>query len=312
MLRKLRIFYHSNKAKVWFTIGIIIFIYIIIRFWNAEIKIDNDKAREEAANNSINNSTVQTGPSTNTAVLSGTAVSDNTLKKDTEVIKQFIEACNAKNIDEAYSLLSEDCKNELYKTEGAFDNDYVKQIFNQNRSYDIQAWVTSTDAITYKIKYLDDIMATGVTNEEYIEEYITVIKEENDKKLNLSQFIKKDNINRIIKKGDLEVNIINRYIYNEYEEYELKFTNKGEKTINLDTKDKTDSVYIKDKNSVKYDWFGNEVPDEYLTLNESESRTFRIKFNKVYSLNKNDSKIYFTDVHIGNESNKINLEMNVQ
>ncbi len=312
MLRKLRIFYHSNKAKVWFTIGIIIFIYVIIRFWNAGIKMENDKAREEAANNSINNSNVQTGPSTNTAVISGTTISDNTLKKDTEIIKQFIEDCNTNNIDEAYSLLSEDCKDELYKTESEFETNYVKQIFNQSRSYDVQAWVTSADAVTYKVKYIDDIMATGVTNEEYIEEYITVIKENNDKKLNLSQFIKKDNINRIIKKGDLEVNIINRYIYNEYEEYEIKFTNHGKSPIKLDTKNETDSVYVEDKNNVKYDWFGNEVPDEYLTINETESRTFRVKFNKVYSLNKKDSKIYFTDVHIGDESNKINLEMNVQ
>ena len=312
MLRQLRIYYHNNKAKVWIGIGIILFAYVMIQLINANIKRNND---QNLLNNTGNISTVNEQTylnSKNAAVMSDMEVSQETSKKDTDVIKQFVEYCNNNDIEKAYALLSQDCKNEMYKTQEVFENNYVKEIFTEKRSYDIQTWSGESNSVIYKVKYLNDIMATGSANDEYIEEYITVITENGEKKLNINQFIRKENVNKIIKKGDLEVNITNRYVYYDYEEYEMSFKNNGQDEIILDTKDDTESVYLEDKNDVKYDWFGNEIPNEYLTLNGGESRTLRIKFNKVYVANKSDSAIYFTDIHFNNKTNKEKLEINVK
>ena len=43
MLRKLRILYHNNKTKIWLILGIIIFVYVIIRMFNAQIKKENEE-----------------------------------------------------------------------------------------------------------------------------------------------------------------------------------------------------------------------------------------------------------------------------
>lgn len=312
MLRQLRIYYHNNKAKVWIGIGIILFAYVVIQLINANIKRNNE---QNLLNNTGNISTVNEQTylnSKNAAVMSDMEVSQETSKKDTDVIKQFVEYCNNNDVEKAYALLSQDCKNEMYKTQEVFENNYVKEIFNEKRSYDIQTWSGESNSVIYKVKYLNDIMATGSANDEYIEEYITVITENGEKKLNINQFIRKENVNKIIKKGDLEVNITNRYVYYDYEEYAMSFKNNGQDEIIIDTKDDTESVYLEDKNDVKYDWFGNEIPNEYLTLNGGESRTLRIKFNKVYVANKSDSAIHFTDIHFNNKTNKETLEINVK
>lgn len=312
MLRQLRIFYHNNKAKVWIGVGIIIFIYVIIRLINVNIKNNNEQniLKDTGNVSNVNEQTYLT--SKNTAVMTETTVNQETLKKDTDVIKQFVEYCNNNDIEKAYELLSQDCKDEMYKTQEVFQNDYVKEIFTENRSYDIQAWTQSSNSVVYKLKYLIDIMETGRTNDEYIEEYVTVVMENGEKKLNINQFINKENVNMIIKKGDLEVKTTNRYIYYDYEEYEFVFKNNGQNEIILDTKDNTESVYVKDKNDVKYDWFGNEIPNEYLTLKGGQSRTFRVKFNKMYEANKSDSTVYFTDIHFNGGNNKDILQINVR
>ena len=312
MLRQLRIFYYNNKVKVWLGLGIILFVYVIIQLINANIKSNNEK---NLLNNTGNISTVNEQTyltSKNDAVMSDMEVSQETTKKDTDVIKQFVEYCNNKDIEKAYALLSQDCKDEMYKTQDVFENNYVKEIFTESRSYDVQTWTGEGNSVVYKLKYLNDIMATGATNDEYIEDYVTVITENGEKKLNINQFIKKDNINKIIKKGDLEVNVTNRYVYYDYEEYEISFKNNGQDEIILDTKDDTESVYIKDTKDVKYHWFGNEIPNEYLKLAQGENRTFRVKFNKIYVANKSDAAIYFTDIHFNNEGNKNTLEINVR
>ena len=43
MLRNLRILYHNNKTKIWLILGIIIFVYVIIRMFNAQIKKENEE-----------------------------------------------------------------------------------------------------------------------------------------------------------------------------------------------------------------------------------------------------------------------------
>lgn len=312
MLRQLRIFYYNNKTKIWLGVGIIVFVYIIIQLINSNIKSNNEK---NLLNNTGNISTVNEQTyltSKNTTVMSEVEVSQETTKQDTDVIKQFVEYCNNKDIEKAYALLSQDCKDEMYKTQEVFENNYVKEIFTENRAYDVQAWSGANNAVIYKVKYLNDIMATGVADDEYIEEYITIITENGEKKLNINQFIAKEDVNKIIKSKDLEINVTNKYMYYDYEEYEMTFKNDGQSDIIIDTKDDTESVYIKDTKDVKYHWFGNEIPNEYLKLEAGADRTFRIKFNKIYVANKSDAAIYFTDIHFNNEDNKNTLEINVR
>ena len=309
MLRKLRILYHNNKTKIWLILGIIIFVYVIIRMFNAQIKKEN----EEKINNGTNQNFQVTTylPSSQTSVMTNSSTTKENLKKDTEIIKNFIDFCNDNNIEEAYNLLSQQCKDELYKNINDFYNKYYKNIFNEKRSYDIENWASSKN-ITYKVKYLNDIMSLGTVNDEYIEEYITVVTENNEKKLNINQFIGKEELNLKMETDNLNSTVVNKYVYYDYEEYEIIFENNTDKNIILDTKENTESVYIEDTKDVKYTWFGNEVPNSYLNLNSGESKRLRLKFNEIYTGKKTDSTIYLTDVNIDGQEEKATIKINVR
>lgn len=309
MLRKLRILYHNNKTKIWLILGIIIFVYVIIRMFNAQIKKEN----EEKINNDTNQNFQVTTylPSSQTSVMTNSSTTKENVKKDTEIIKNFIDFCNDNNIEEAYNLLSQQCKDELYKNINDFYNKYYKNIFNEKRSYDIENWASSKN-ITYKVKYLNDIMSSGTVNDEYIEEYITVVTENNEKKLNINQFIGKEELNLKMETDNLNITVVNKYVYYDYEEYEIIFENNTDKNIILDTKENTESVYIEDTKDIKYTWFGNEVPNSYLNLNSGESKRLRLKFNEIYTGKKTDSTIYLTDVNIDGQEEKATIKINVR
>ena len=309
MLRKLRILYHNNKTKIWLILGIIIFVYVIIRMFNAQIKKEN----EEKINNGTNQNFQVTTylPSSQTSVMTNSSTTKENVKKDTEIIKNFIDFCNDNNIEEAYNILSQQCKDELYKNINDFYNKYYKNIFNEKKSYDIENWASSKN-ITYKVKYLNDIMSSGTVNDEYIEEYITVVTENNEKKLNINQFIGKEELNLKRKTDNLNITVVNKYVYYDYEEYEIIFENNTDKNIILDKKENTESVYIEDTKDVKYTWFGNEVPNSYLNLNSGESKRLRLKFNEIYTGKKTDSTIYLTDVNIDGQEEKATIKINVR
>ena len=309
MLRNLRILYHNNKTKIWLILGIIIFVYVIIRMFNAQIKKEN----EEKINNGTNQNFQVTTylPSSQTSVMTNSSTTKENVKKDTEIIKNFIDFCNDNNIEEAYNLLSQQCKDELYKNINDFYNKYYKNIFNEKKSYDIENWASSKN-ITYKVKYLNDIMSSGTVNDEYIEEYITVVTENNEKKLNVNQFIEKEELNLKRETDNLNITVVNKYVYYDYEEYEIIFENNTDKNIILDTKENTESVYIEDTKDVKYTWFGNEVPNSYLNLNSGESKRLRLKFNEIYTGKKTDSTIYLTDVNIDGQEEKSTIKINVR
>ena len=307
MLRKLRLLYYNNKEKIWIAIGIIVFVVVIIQIINYNIR----KNREEELNNTnSSDDTNQTYlPSKSSPIISGGNVSEEKLKEDTDIIKEFIDYGNSNNVEGAYNLLSQDCKDEMFSSVDKFYNLYFKNIFSEKRSYDLQTWDSSATRVTYRVKYLNDIMATGKVNEEFIEDYITVVEQDDEKKLNINEFIEKVDMEKQKDLDGLNVSISSKYYYYDYEIFEVTFKNDSEGQIIIDSKNNTESVYIKDTNGARYPWFGNEIANQDLVLEPGESITLKLKFNKLYNPNRKDDTINFTDISINNEIK--NLKVNI-
>ena len=314
MLRKIRLFYHNNKQKILITIGIVIFVLAIIQIINAILRNNRE---EELSNKNNESSIISSGssknetylPSRTDSIISDSKVPKDRLEEDTKVIESFVNFGNANDVEGAYNLLSQDCKDEMFQTIDRFNEFYFKNIFNEKRSYDLENWDSTGSRTTYRIKYQNDIMATGMVNEEFIEDYITVIEENDEKKLNINEFINKVDLEKKGQVDGLEANVTAKYYYYDYVEYDITFKNTTQGEIIIDTKDNTESVYLEDKRGVNYSWFGNEIANEELILNGGESVSLRIKFNKLYNQNRVDNKINFTDVRINNEQET--LEINV-
>lgn len=310
MFRKLRQYYYNNKNMIWIVIGMAIFIIVIIQLLNYIVKNRNEEILSNTnanANNIASNETYL--PSTTSSIISDSNVSEKDLKEDSDIIEEFVNYGNSNDVEGAYNLLSQDCKDEMFSTLDRFYNNYFQGVFSEKRAYDLETWDSTGNRTTYRIKYLNNVMATGTINEEFIEDYITVIEENNEKKLNINQFINKVDLDKKASKDGLDVSVTGKYYYYDYEIFEITFQNNSEQTVVLDSKEDTETVYVKDSNNVRYSWFGNEIANEYLTINPGESRTLKIKFNKMYNRERQDETINFTDLLIGEE--KKDLVINI-
>ena len=308
MLRKLRLLYYNNKEKIWVVIGIIALVIVIIQIINNRIKKNKE---EELANinSNIDYSNQTYLPSKSSPIISGSEVSEENLEEDTNIIQEFIDYGNSNNVEAAYNLLSQECKEEMFSTIDQFYEFYFKDVFSEKRSYELDMWDSTATRVTYRIKYLNDIMATGKVNEEFIEDYITVVEKNDEKKLNINEFIDKIEMEKEKSIEGLEASVIAKYYYYDYEIFEIEFKNNSSEQIILDSKDDTESVYIKDTNGVKYSWFGNEIANQDLVLGSGESIKLKLKFNKLYNQERKDDTINFTDILLNNEIKTLEINL---
>ena len=78
----------------------------------------------------------------------------------------------------------------------------------------------------------------------------------------------------------------------------------------MDSKNDTKSIYVLDKNEVKYYAYSNELLSNLLSINNGFSTQMTIKFIKNYSsTSKNDKQIVFTDVQINDQKEHIYIDI---
>ncbi len=309
----LRKFYYNNKYKIW---GIIVFIVVVlfsIYTLNNIVKIQNQNALTSNVNNtnkinqSVSNNS-NTFMSSNKSGITGNEISEAEIDKVKKIIDQFITYCNQKDISKAYEMLSDDCKKVLYQDADKFKTLYYDKVFNgDNKQVGIENWISDT----YKIKFIDDIMSTGKISDTNLQDYYTIVEDGNGNiKLNINNFIKTEKINTETKEKNIKFNVLYRNVYIDYEEYILNVENNTENKIILDSKNDTKSIYVLDKNEVKYYAYSNELLSNLLSINNGFSTQMTIKFIKNYSsTSKNDKQIVFTDVQINDQKEHIYIDI---
>lgn len=307
-MRKLRLFYQNNKEKIWKVLGIIVLVIVIIHLIDYNIS----KEKEQNNQNNIDNTTSnETSYNPSTAIIAGSNISKKSAEKNMEIIEQFINYCNNSQIEEAYNCLSDDCKQELFPAIEDFYNKYCKKIFEEKKSYETELWSTA-GIETYRVKIISDIITTGKIDKQYIEDYYSIVDNENgEKKLNIKNFIYKVELNKVNTVKNIEFNVISKKIYKEYEEFEIEVKNNSDNKVVIDTKENTETVYLKDTNNVKYNWYGHEIPDNKLEIEKGNSVKLNIKFNKILNPDRKDNTINFQDVHIEGQEEVIKVEIKI-
>ena len=280
-MHKLRKFYYDNKYKIWGIIAFIILLIGIIQVTNAILannnKLNNNTVEKNVIEN-INSENKDTYFSTDESVVSGEKIDSNKLEKASKVIEEFISECNNGNIEKAYNLLTDDCKNEMYQDIEKFTNYYYNQIFNNNtkKTAIIENWILNT----YKVTISDDIMATGGVSTTNVQDYITVIEDDDILKISLNNYIGKEEINKVQVVNDIEFEIVEKDVYMDYEIYTIKVNNNTENNIVLDDLTNTKSIYLEDNNGVKHYAKSSEIIPNLLKINKGFSTQIDIKFNR--------------------------------
>ena len=206
-------------------------------------------------------------------------------------------------------MLSDECKAILYPSVEDFREKYYNKIFSEKKSYIYQAWITQNDTYTYRINFTEDMLATGKPAKTSIVDYYTIVKNNNENKLNINKFVGIEEINKTTSRNNVELNIQRKKIYMDYEEYDIKVVNNTQATILLDDMRSTDNIYVQDDNKEKYFWYNNEVIESDIKIRRGYEQEISIKINKGYNTSNKTKKIVFENIVLDDKSIEISVEI---
>lgn len=283
-------FYNMYRKDIFKIVFIVLCIIICIRVANEAAKNKNN----QRLNNLISSNVTKSETDKSFSIISDQSVPNKEYETVKNVISEFMEACNSKDIDKAYDLLSEDCKDELFQSKEYFQKAYIDKVFNTRKDYTLQAWINNT----YKVKIYEDMLASGKTLSDLnvLEDYYTIVIENDERKLNINSFVKKEEINKEVTKNDITIKVLSRNIYMDYETYEIEVSNKTNKTILLDSKEKTTSMYIIDSKEIEYVSYLHEIDPASLMINKNITKKIEIKYTSSYRMNVEMISLNFTDI----------------
>lgn len=297
-MHKLIRYYYKNKYKI---LSVIIFIVLLILSVQVLNFIAQQTNEQTVRDNSVSNTNILNNTNTNSyltddkSAITGDQINISDLEMANNIIENFITACNNGNIEEAYNYLSTDCKQEIYSDINKFKTLYYDVIFAGNKkSAAIENWMKNT----YKVDIQSNIMETGNADGIKTQDYMTVVSEGEDIKLNINSFIEKEKIDKEYEIDGIKFTIVDAKIYMDYEQYTIQVQNNTGNSILLDSQQSTKTIYLQDENETKYYSYINEIPINMLKIENGFSTSIQIKFAKTYSLERKTSNIIFADVNL--------------
>ena len=170
---------HKEKSvkNTLITLASVIVAIIIIKlpfqFWNSQIKKDADSKQGNGMNNEK---------------ITNIDYEDVYQTQVENTIKNFIDYCNNGEKENAYNMLTDKCKEDMYPSLQNFVDNYYTNKFSTPKNYII----TKVNAYVYKVDLKESSVNTGKISEDSIQDFIIV----QDNKLNINEDIEKDlNVN---------------------------------------------------------------------------------------------------------------------
>ena len=287
--------YNQNRRSVWVGILVIIFVLLIIRTLNGiyrDAKNQNNTISKNITENEVSYK------NQSESLVSGGSVSEAHQEQFGKLIDNFLTYCKNHEPEKAYGLLSEDCKNILYPNETIFEQQYYKNKFTSEKKYSFQSW-TSKDTYIYRVKIFNNMLATGTGNsEKYIQDYISIVKENDSYKLNVNGFVGKVQRNKEASKKGVTIKVNNSEIYMDYEIINITVKNSTENTILLDSRKNSNSIYEIDTNNNKFKTITYKNSEDDFVVEPGEEKQIKIKFSNPYREQMTAIKYVFSDIYM--------------
>ena len=289
-MNKLIRYWNQNRVKIILVVAVITFLIIVIQLLNQVAK-ENNKA-----NNTKKENVVEGLPTE--SIIGGQTVSTEKTEVNVNEIESFIKKCNSGDIEGAYNMLTDDCKDVLFanKIEN-FKKGYYNIIFSSKRTGDIENFISDSNRYTYRVKFYADMLSTGSTQDvESYQDYITIDQNMSEGKLSINSLLYTNKINKESELNGVKVIVVSQQIYKDYEKYEIKFENTTNNRILIDTRTQTKSVYILGSNNITYESNMSEISSALCEIPANFYRTYTIRFNKTYSSGVTTKGIAFSDI----------------
>ena len=296
--------YNQNRKKVWKAIAIVVIVIGVIQLINYYYQIKNEEELKSSTNrNQVQNEIINDNYNTisigdTNSSLTGEQISTN---QETQlgVIDNFINYCNENNLQGAYNLLTDECKEEMYPTIEAFQESYYNRVFNNSRkNVSVENWIDNI----YKVNINEDILSTGkYSKEDTIQDYITVVETDEVYQLNINGYIGRREIGKSKEDQNIMIEVEEIDMYMDYQIYKIKVMNQSENTILLDNGVQLDTMYIEDENGIQYAAYTHEINEGQLVVSSRETKELEIKYYSKYSSEKDINKLVFSRIVLNNE-----------
>lgn len=303
MYRLMR-FYNQNRRKIIKTILILVLFIIVLRLINNYTK--NRAIQNRNSNYSIENNIIKSLES-DKSLLTGETINSKVLYNEGELIERFLNYCKSYDIENAYNLISDSCKEQQFPTKEDFNTIYISRLFNtKDKIYKIENW----NDTTYKIIVEDNALSSGRNVEYNQQDYITVVSENNEKKLNINGYVKEKKINIEKEFDELAIKVLSQYQYMDYTEFTIEVRNKTEYKILIDNLKNINSTYIQDRNYAKYNLYTHELVENDLLILPQKATIIKLKFYSKKISGKTINKIAFDNVilNYGYQKNEKTLQ----
>lgn len=303
-MHNLRRFYYENKEKIWKVVSIIAFVLVIIYFanQNRQKTVSNNDEKELNQQESLYVDKENNTYISDKTLISGESVGKKETEKIKDTISKFLKYCKEENFKEAYQMVSKDCRYKKYPTIEDFTTKYVKTKFPKNHTYEIEPWIANT----YRISISEDILATGnINNNSKHIEYITIIEENSENKLNIGNYVGQQTLKKEAIEKNVKIIAQNKEIYMDYEIYNFKIENNSDKIIKLDSLERTNTIFLEDSDGYKYSAYSNEILEDELVVLSKAEQEISIKFSNSISSNKRIKKIIFSNFIFDYNENEI-------
>ena len=283
-------FWNQNRRGIIAGIAAIVLLIVIIQALNQITK-------NQLKQNNIETLTEEEKKLPTKSIIGENSTSVEKTKDNVNIINEFVQKCNDGNLTAAYEMLTDDCKEVLFKTEENFKKGYIDIIFSTKRLINIENFISEDKRYTYKVGFYDDILSTGnAQNFESYQDYITIDENSKNGKLNINNLIYKKEINKETEINGIKVTIISQQIYKDNEKYEIKVENNNNKRISINSGKYKKSVYVVGSNNVTYNSNISEIASILHEIPANSYRTYTIKFNKIYSLGVETKRVVFSDI----------------
>lgn len=304
-MNKLIRLFNQNIGKIISSLLVIIFIFAIINILNEVSKVNNRNKNNEQ--NVISNNNEKNYEKESTSLITGEKVSDTYQDTFGKLIDKFLYLCSNGEFEEAYEMLSKDCKEELYPSSNNFKDKYCKDKFKEKRKYSFQLW-SANEPYIYKVKIFEDMLSSGKVNNSYIEDYYTIVNEDGEYKLNISSFVGKIDKDSIKTANGIDIKIKNIKVYLNYLIYTLEVKNNTDTSILLDSKKKNNETYLQDRSGAVYPALLHENTNEDLLIKANQEKEVKIKFSCIYQESTKLYGLVFSKVISNYEQYKQNAE----
>lgn len=215
-----------------------------------------------------------------------------------DLIDDYINKCNNQDFLGAYALLTDDCKQNVFGQSEEEFIQYASSIFKTPKRYTFQNYSNYGGGYIYNLKLIDDIIKTGLTNQEYAyyEEKIAIKQNEDKLQLCVNNYMGYEELKKVAEDDNIKIRIENKLKYYGNEIYTIRITNKTEKYLVLYDSLVGNELYLQTESE-------NRLPlkvSSTMALEPSETRTFQVTFTRYYDEQMEQSNINFNKIRIMN------------